>query len=231
VISLGYNGSLPKVSDEDALLGDLTTVHAEENAILLASESLQNSTMYVTHAPCNGCGRMVFEAGITNVKYLTQLGCPHFFDNVTREFKYSQKESYLLTELLKTIRQYFKAQHISPGDTVIPQTAINRIATALNTGSNADISIASYLLLKEPKVATTHPNMLLASGALIEKLATALQELGLSDFPFQRLTKSITLERWNGTQLFRGEFQKKVLIFKTTQNVADLRSFVAMRYV
>jgi hypothetical protein len=231
VISLGYNGSLSKVSDEDAVLQDLATVHAEENAVILASGSLQDSTLYVTHAPCNGCGRMVFDAGITIVNYLTRLGCPHFFDNVTKEFSYTQNESSLLTELLTTIRQYFEAQHILPGDTIVPQTAIHRIQTALCDDSPDEISLASYQLLKEPKVMAIHPTIKLESGVVIDKLVAAFNFNDFAEHIFVDMTKDIKLSscKWNNTHLILGTLKETQLLLKEAYPLTNLRCFVAMR--
>lgn len=87
VISIGYNGT-PAGWDnncEDEIKwpnGDikfLTTktevLHAEANAIgklAKSSESGNNATMYITHAPCFECSKLIHVAGINKVFYRTQ---------------------------------------------------------------------------------------------------------------------------------------------------------------
>lgn len=87
VISIGYNGT-PVGWDnncEDEIRwpnGDikfLTTktevLHAEANAIgklAKSSESGNSATMYITHAPCFECSKLIHVAGINKVFYRTQ---------------------------------------------------------------------------------------------------------------------------------------------------------------
>lgn len=50
----------------------IRTLHAEQNAILQAAKigvSCDGSTMYVTCQPCNGCAKMIVNAGILRVIY------------------------------------------------------------------------------------------------------------------------------------------------------------------
>jgi dCMP deaminase len=78
IISIGYNGT-PAGWDnicEHEVGGKLTTkdevIHAEENAILKLArdgESGKDSTMYITHAPCINCARLIYNAGITSIYY------------------------------------------------------------------------------------------------------------------------------------------------------------------
>lgn len=75
VISIGYNGT-PAGWDnacEDAD-GDTKSevMHAEENAILKLArdgESGSGSWMFLTHAPCIHCARMIHGAGINTIVY------------------------------------------------------------------------------------------------------------------------------------------------------------------
>jgi dCMP deaminase len=86
VISIGYNGT-PSGWDnncEDMILentGSVTrystktkpeVIHAEANAIAKlarSSESGLNSDMFITHAPCMECAKLIYGAGISKVYY------------------------------------------------------------------------------------------------------------------------------------------------------------------
>jgi len=84
IISIGYNG-MPSGWDnncEDEIKwpnGDikfLTTkpevLHAETNAIAKlarSSESGLGATMFITHAPCLDCAKLVYQSGINTVYY------------------------------------------------------------------------------------------------------------------------------------------------------------------
>jgi len=86
IISIGYNGT-PSGWDnvcEDTFhhheLGTTTTVtkseviHAEANAIsklARSSESGLDADIYITHAPCVECAKLVYGTGIKNVYYRT----------------------------------------------------------------------------------------------------------------------------------------------------------------
>ncbi len=87
IISIGYNGT-PAGWDnecEDTFhhheLGTCTTVtkveviHAEANAIsklARSSESGLGADIYITHAPCMECAKLVYGAGISRVFYRTE---------------------------------------------------------------------------------------------------------------------------------------------------------------
>jgi len=83
IISIGYNGT-PSGWDnncEDIKInndGDYVTVtkpevlHAETNAIAKLAKfdgSGSGSVLFVTHAPCLDCAKLVFQAGISSVYY------------------------------------------------------------------------------------------------------------------------------------------------------------------
>ena len=84
IISIGYNG-MPTGWDnccENTVqhheLGTCTTVskaevlHAETNAIAKLAKSGESglgATMFVTHAPCIDCAKLVYQSGITTVYY------------------------------------------------------------------------------------------------------------------------------------------------------------------
>ena len=82
IIGIGYNG-FPMGSSDDSMPWDkegefLDTkypyvVHAELNAILNSIKSLKNSTIYVTHFPCNECAKAIIQSGIKAVIYRDDL--------------------------------------------------------------------------------------------------------------------------------------------------------------
>jgi dCMP deaminase len=83
IISMGWNGMpagmdncCETVDDYSSLAPSLVTKpevqHAEENAILKiakCNDSALGASMYVTHAPCLGCAKMIYGAGFTRLVY------------------------------------------------------------------------------------------------------------------------------------------------------------------
>ena len=76
LLSIGYNGFPRGIDDsseryEDRELKYKIVVHAEENAILNATTSLEGSTLYLTPlACCSNCVSRILQAGIKCVKIL-----------------------------------------------------------------------------------------------------------------------------------------------------------------
>jgi dCMP deaminase len=84
IISIGYNG-MPAGWDNDCedyfgldLKGNPTLVtkpevlHAETNAIAKLAKSTESgmgATMFVTHAPCLDCAKLIYQSGINTVLY------------------------------------------------------------------------------------------------------------------------------------------------------------------
>lgn len=75
IISIGYNGT-PTGWDNNCEDEDNKTkpevIHAEANAIMkLASsnESGKDAVMFLTHAPCMDCAKLIYGSGITQVHY------------------------------------------------------------------------------------------------------------------------------------------------------------------
>ncbi len=78
VVGLGYNG-MPYGCDDDSYPweregGVLNTkyafvVHAELNAILNSTTSLEGCTLYVSLFPCNECAKAIIQSGIKRVVY------------------------------------------------------------------------------------------------------------------------------------------------------------------
>ena len=87
IISIGYNGTPSgwdnNCEDEihypDSQAVTLKTkpevIHAEENAIAKLArshESGEGATMFITHAPCAQCAKLILVSGIRSVYYRTQ---------------------------------------------------------------------------------------------------------------------------------------------------------------
>jgi dCMP deaminase len=78
IISIGYNGmpaGWDNVCEDDDFKTKPEVIHAEANAIAkLASshESGCNAYMYVTHAPCIECAKLIATSGISRVYYKTK---------------------------------------------------------------------------------------------------------------------------------------------------------------
>jgi dCMP deaminase len=83
IISIGYNG-MPAGWDNDCedkvwtQDGDYTlktkpeVLHAETNAIAKlakSNESGMGATMFITHAPCLDCAKLIYQSGIGSVLY------------------------------------------------------------------------------------------------------------------------------------------------------------------
>lgn len=87
IISIGYNG-MPSGWDnncEDEIVDNYTDripivtlktkpecLHAETNAIAKlakSTESGDDATMFITHAPCMDCAKLIYQSGITSVYY------------------------------------------------------------------------------------------------------------------------------------------------------------------
>ncbi len=87
IISIGYNGmpagwdnTCEDIIDDEVsfdtdsykLKTKIEVIHAEANAIAKlakSNESGNNSTMYITHAPCIECAKLIYTSGISTVYY------------------------------------------------------------------------------------------------------------------------------------------------------------------
>lgn len=83
IISFGWNGTPPGWDNncEDTVwhsTGERTlktkpeVIHAEANALIKlakGSSSSQNATMFLTHAPCIECAKLIASSGISNLYY------------------------------------------------------------------------------------------------------------------------------------------------------------------
>ena len=83
IISIGYNG-MPSGWDNDceyviqhsddtvSLKTKPEVLHAETNAIAKLAKSTESgdgATMFITHAPCLDCAKLVYQSGINSVYY------------------------------------------------------------------------------------------------------------------------------------------------------------------
>ena len=78
IISDGFNGT-PKgfenVCEDDDNYTKWYVLHAEANAITKVASSTQSSqgaTLYITLSPCKECSKLIFQAGIIRVVYITE---------------------------------------------------------------------------------------------------------------------------------------------------------------
>lgn len=78
IVGIGYNGFPIGINDDDypweSSGAYLETkypyvVHAEPNAILNSTVSLENATLYVTLFPCNECAKLIIQSGIKEIVY------------------------------------------------------------------------------------------------------------------------------------------------------------------
>ncbi len=78
ILATGYNGAPSKMdhcTDVGCLLVDghcHRVVHAEQNVVSMAARkgiSLEGSTLYVTHFPCDTCLKILINAGIKEIVY------------------------------------------------------------------------------------------------------------------------------------------------------------------
>lgn len=80
IVGIGYNGFPKGISDDDFPWHDqgdyLQTkypfvVHAEANAILNASQNLNDCKLFVTLFPCNECTKLIIQSGIKELVYVS----------------------------------------------------------------------------------------------------------------------------------------------------------------
>ena len=72
VIGLGFNGFPDRIADTPALLNDQAAklprmIHAEVNAVLNATVSVQGASLFTTLAPCAECAKLLIQAGVVAV--------------------------------------------------------------------------------------------------------------------------------------------------------------------
>ena len=83
IISIGYNGmpagwdnncedSVHRIAEEPVLKTKPEVLHAETNAIAKLAKSNESglgASMFITHAPCLDCAKLIYQSGIGSVLY------------------------------------------------------------------------------------------------------------------------------------------------------------------
>jgi len=78
IISDGYNGTptgFPNPCEDDDGDTHWYVLHAEANAMMKVAktnQSARNSTLYITLSPCRECSKLILQAGIRRVVYITE---------------------------------------------------------------------------------------------------------------------------------------------------------------
>lgn len=78
IISDGYNGTpagFPNCCENQQGETEWYVLHAEANAILKVARSTNDcsdATLFITLSPCKDCSKLVLQAGITRVVYMTE---------------------------------------------------------------------------------------------------------------------------------------------------------------
>lgn len=120
IVGIGYNGFPYGVDDDDFPWdkeGDWIdtkypyVVHAEPNAILNSTVSLENSTLYVTLFPCNECAKLIIQSGIKEVIYMEDkyhdqisfLASRRMFDSAKVAYRKMEKVSITINSEKNTI--------------------------------------------------------------------------------------------------------------------------------
>jgi dCMP deaminase len=75
VIGLGYNGFPRNIEDDPALLTSREAklarmVHAEVNAILNATSSVEGAAIFTTLHPCGECSKIIIQCGVSHIYHL-----------------------------------------------------------------------------------------------------------------------------------------------------------------
>ena len=82
IISIGYNGmpsgwdnNCENVLEDGSLKSKPEVLHAETNAITKlarSAESGDGASIFITHAPCLNCAKLIYQSGISTVYYETE---------------------------------------------------------------------------------------------------------------------------------------------------------------
>lgn len=82
IIGIGYNGmpagkgnNCEYINDAGESVTRPEVLHAETNAIAKVAKSTnscQGSMLFVTHAPCLDCAKLIYQSGITSIYYRSQ---------------------------------------------------------------------------------------------------------------------------------------------------------------
>jgi dCMP deaminase len=75
IISIGYNGTpsgWDNVCEDENYRTIPEVIHAEANAIAKlakSQESGEDSTMFITHAPCVDCSKLIYSSGVKKIYF------------------------------------------------------------------------------------------------------------------------------------------------------------------
>lgn len=92
IVSIGFNGFPQGVEDSEERLVDRETkydiiVHAEANALMFASKSVEGCTLYTwPFQPCSRCAGLIIQSGITRV-----VSVVHSDERWKKNFEISRK--------------------------------------------------------------------------------------------------------------------------------------------
>ena len=75
IVSQGYNGFLPGCDHKSIVRNghEQATIHAEQNALCDCARrgvSTEECIVYITHYPCIVCARLLFAAGVREIRYI-----------------------------------------------------------------------------------------------------------------------------------------------------------------
>lgn len=121
-ISMGYNGFVAGIDEsrlpwgkDDADLVDQKygyVVHAESNAILHSTKSLEGASAYVTLFPCHECAKMIASKKLKEVVYLSDKHADRDYGPVAKKiFELSGVKTRPLeikSELVDKLHHYLK---------------------------------------------------------------------------------------------------------------------------
>ncbi len=109
IVGIGYNGfpygveddTFPWENGDDFLNSKYPyVVHAEPNAILNSTVSLDNATLYVTLFPCNECAKLIIQSGIKEVVFLEDKYHDELSSVASRKMFDSAKIKYRQIEMM-----------------------------------------------------------------------------------------------------------------------------------
>lgn len=111
IVGIGYNGFPYGCSDEvfpwtnqkDDYLNSKYpyVVHAEPNAILNSTCSLEGCTMYVTLFPCNECAKLIIQSGIREIVFMDEKYCGNESDIASKKMLDAAGVSYRKMKMMK----------------------------------------------------------------------------------------------------------------------------------
>ena len=104
IIGVGYNG-FPYGCEDDVFPWNNNSesyydskypyvVHAEMNAILNSTRSLEGATLYVTLFPCNECAKSIIQCGIKEIVYSNDKYCGTESDCASKKMLDAAKVKY-----------------------------------------------------------------------------------------------------------------------------------------